>query len=106
MDEESMANLVNVTISGNSCANLGGGFLTKSNASPTFTNCIVALNEQFELHELGIYCPLSDDYRNVVINLADIQDENYRKKTQATARQIVERAARKCAEVLNILDGA
>ena len=43
-------------------------------------------------------------YRNVVINLADIQDEPYRQETLAAARQLVDRAARKCAEVLAILE--
>ena len=45
-------------------------------------------------------------YRNVVINLDGIQDEAYRKETLAAAGQLAERAAKKCAEVLNILDEA
>jgi glutamate formiminotransferase/formiminotetrahydrofolate cyclodeaminase len=45
-------------------------------------------------------------YRNVVINLADIKDETYRQETLVAAGQLTERAARKCAEVLNILDQA
>jgi glutamate formiminotransferase/formiminotetrahydrofolate cyclodeaminase len=45
-------------------------------------------------------------YRNVVINLAGIKDETYRQETLVAAGQLTERAARKCAEVLNILDQA
>lgn len=45
-------------------------------------------------------------YRNVVINLDGIEDETYRKETLAAAGQLAERAAKKCAEVLNILDQA
>ncbi len=45
-------------------------------------------------------------YRNVVINLDSIQDETYRQETLAAARQVVDRAARKCAEVLKILEQA
>lgn len=43
-------------------------------------------------------------YRNVVINLAGIKDTAYQKETQATAAALVERAARKCREVLDILE--
>ena len=43
-------------------------------------------------------------YRNVVINLAGIEDTVYQAETQATARALVERAARKCREVLDILE--
>lgn len=42
-------------------------------------------------------------YRNVVINLAEIEDQTYRKKTLEDAKHLVERAAEKCAEVLAIL---
>jgi len=42
-------------------------------------------------------------YRNVVINLAGIKDSAYQDKTMAAAEALVERAAQKCNEVLNIL---
>lgn len=45
-------------------------------------------------------------YRNVVINLAEIEDETFRKKTLEEAKKLVARAAKKCAEVLAILDHA
>jgi len=43
-------------------------------------------------------------YRNVVINLSDIKDPVYQEKTQTAAKALVERAALKCREVLDILD--
>jgi len=43
-------------------------------------------------------------YRNVVINLADIKDTVYQEETQAAAKALVERASRKCREVLDLLD--
>jgi len=43
-------------------------------------------------------------YRNVVINLAGIKDPVYQEETQAAAKTLIERASRKCREVLDILD--
>jgi glutamate formiminotransferase/formiminotetrahydrofolate cyclodeaminase len=43
-------------------------------------------------------------YRNVVINLAGIKDNAYCDETLKEARLLTERAARKCSEVLDILD--
>jgi len=43
-------------------------------------------------------------YRNIVINLADIKDTVYQEETQAAAKALVERASRKCREVLDLLD--
>jgi glutamate formiminotransferase/formiminotetrahydrofolate cyclodeaminase len=50
--------------------------------------------------EVGIW----GAYRNVVINLIEVEDETFRKKTLADAQKLVNRAKRKCAEVLAILD--
>ena len=43
-------------------------------------------------------------YRNVVINLAGIEDEDFREKTLDDAKLLLKRAAEKCAETLAILD--
>ena len=43
-------------------------------------------------------------YRNVLINMAGIQDDDYKKQTMARVDAMVRRAARKCAEVLDILE--
>jgi glutamate formiminotransferase/formiminotetrahydrofolate cyclodeaminase len=43
-------------------------------------------------------------YKNVMINLADITDEAFKTRTVQEAEAIVNRAAQKCADVLDILD--
>jgi glutamate formiminotransferase/formiminotetrahydrofolate cyclodeaminase len=43
-------------------------------------------------------------YKNVMINLADITDEAFKTRTVQEAEAIVNRAAQKCADVLEILD--
>ncbi len=43
-------------------------------------------------------------YRNVVINLSEIEDETFREKTLADAKKLVDRAAKKCTAVLAILN--
>jgi glutamate formiminotransferase/formiminotetrahydrofolate cyclodeaminase len=43
-------------------------------------------------------------YKNVMINLADIADVDFTRQITREADQIVDRAAKKCAEVLKILD--
>jgi glutamate formiminotransferase/formiminotetrahydrofolate cyclodeaminase len=43
-------------------------------------------------------------YKNVMINLADITDEAFKTRTVREAEAIVNRAAQKCADVLDILD--
>jgi glutamate formiminotransferase/formiminotetrahydrofolate cyclodeaminase len=43
-------------------------------------------------------------YKNVMINLADITDEAFKTRTVQEADAIVNRAAQKCADVLEILD--
>lgn len=42
-------------------------------------------------------------YQNVLINMADIEDDEYKKKTLAEAKSILTRAKAKCDEVLQIL---
>jgi glutamate formiminotransferase / formiminotetrahydrofolate cyclodeaminase len=43
-------------------------------------------------------------YKNVMINMADVTDDAFKTRITREARVIVDRAAEKCAEVLNILD--
>ena len=43
-------------------------------------------------------------YQNVLINMVDIEDEEYRQQTLAEAEAILARASKRCAEVLVILD--
>jgi len=50
--------------------------------------------------EVGIW----GAYRNVVINLKDIEDETFRKKTSADAEAMVARARQKANEVLKVLE--
>jgi glutamate formiminotransferase/formiminotetrahydrofolate cyclodeaminase len=43
-------------------------------------------------------------YQNVLINMQDIKDENYKKHILTEAENIMQRAYRKCAEIIAILD--
>ena len=43
-------------------------------------------------------------YKNVVINLAQINDADFKSRMTQAAEAIVHRAAQKCAEVLAILE--
>ncbi|MBU1566762.1 MAG: glutamate formimidoyltransferase [Proteobacteria bacterium] len=45
-------------------------------------------------------------YQNVLINLTDISDTDYKQQVMTEADKLVERAKGKCAEVLHILAGA
>lgn len=45
-------------------------------------------------------------YRNVLINLQDIEDSAFKQSMTQTADQLVQRAAEKCAEVLDLLAAA
>jgi len=44
-------------------------------------------------------------FQNVLINMNDVRDENYKTKTLAEAEAIEKRSRKKCAEVLSLLDG-
>ncbi len=50
--------------------------------------------------EMGIW----GAYKNVVINMGDIQDPDYKKETLAQAKALKDRAALMCAQVLEILE--
>lgn len=50
--------------------------------------------------EVGIW----GAYKNVMINMPDIEDEEYKKKTIAEAEDMVQRAKDKCDEILKILE--
>ena len=50
--------------------------------------------------EVGIW----GAYKNVMINMPDIEDEEYKKRTIAEAEEMVQRAKEKCDEILNILE--
>jgi glutamate formiminotransferase/formiminotetrahydrofolate cyclodeaminase len=43
-------------------------------------------------------------YQNVLINLAEITDRDYKEKTLAEAGLLLARAMEQCAEVLQLLD--
>ena len=43
-------------------------------------------------------------YKNVMINMADITDDEFKTRIVREAEAIVSRAAQKCAEVLEILE--
>jgi len=43
-------------------------------------------------------------YQNVLINMQDIKDENFRKKILAEAEKLMQRAYRKCFEIIEILE--
>lgn len=51
--------------------------------------------------EMGIW----GAYKNVVINMGDIKDPEYKTTTLARAEALKDRAARMCEQVLEILDG-
>jgi len=42
-------------------------------------------------------------YQNVLINMQDIEDKSYEKITLAQAEKIMQRANRKCSEIIEIL---
>jgi glutamate formiminotransferase/formiminotetrahydrofolate cyclodeaminase len=44
-------------------------------------------------------------YKNVMINMTDVSDDAFKTRITREARAIMDRAAEKCAEVLDILDG-
>jgi glutamate formiminotransferase/formiminotetrahydrofolate cyclodeaminase len=44
-------------------------------------------------------------YKNVMINMTDVSDDAFKTRITREARAIADRAAEKCAEVLDILDG-
>jgi glutamate formiminotransferase / formiminotetrahydrofolate cyclodeaminase len=50
--------------------------------------------------EMGIW----GAYRNVVINMAGITDDTYKKETLAAAKALKDRAANMCRQVQEILD--
>jgi glutamate formiminotransferase/formiminotetrahydrofolate cyclodeaminase len=50
--------------------------------------------------EMGIW----GAYKNVIINMADIKDEQYRKKTLKVAENLKNRAEYMCSKILNILE--
>jgi glutamate formiminotransferase/formiminotetrahydrofolate cyclodeaminase len=43
-------------------------------------------------------------YKNVMINMTDVSDDAFKTRITREARTIVDRAAKKCADVLSILD--